>query len=105
MLAQDQKNLLKPMPESMKNNFLEGGTSLPALSPSFAVREAPAAARCFLQPWLTGMERAGAERVWGPLSPASNAPRCATGSLAVLLSETANKVERTISHPHRRLDT
>lgn len=108
-LAQDQKkkkkNLLKPMPERTKYNFLEGGTAPPALSPSFAVREAPAAAWRLLQPQLAGMERAAAGQVWGPFSPTGNTPHCTTGSLAGLLSETTNKAERTISHPHRRLDT
>lgn len=93
------------MPERTKYNFLEGGTAPPALSPSFAVREAPAAAWRLLQPQLAGMERAAAGQVWGPFSPTGNTPHCTTGSLAGLLSETTNKAERTISHPHRRLDT
>lgn len=100
-----KKNLLTPMPESMKNNFLEGGTAPPALSPSFAIRNTPAAVQHLLQPRLAGMERAGAGQAWGPLSPIGNAPRCAAGPLAGLLSETTNKAERTISQPHRRLDT
>jgi len=53
------------MPGSMKNNFLEGGTALPSMSPGFAIREAPSAAWHLLQPRLAVMERVGARQASG----------------------------------------